>query len=693
MGSILKYDGRYVSRVLALVALYYFTSRLGFSLASVAQQVTVIWPPTGISLAAVLMFGPDIWLGIFLGAFLANITMHEPALAALCIGAGNTLEALAGAWLLRRFAGPAPNLAHVRDVLCLILFAAIISTAVSATIGTTSLCFAGLQPWTHYFPVWFTWWLGDAGGDVIVAPLILTWYYNPYLSLSRRGALEAAALALAVALYGIVISSQSEMFGIAQFYPSTVFPLLIWAAIRFGTRGVTTVNFLLSAIAIGLTAMHMGPFSQMPTGRVLDVLQTFTIIAGVTGLVMSAALRERAESEETEQESRIRLDVVLDNIVDGLITIDEKGTIRSYNKACTTIFGYTAAEVVGRNVKMLMPQDYAAHHDEYVSNYMKTGKAKIIGIGRELEGLRKDGTLFPMELSVAEVKMGRGVRYFSGIIRDISERKNAEKRLQAAHDYQQEIIGDLRQKEVELLRYTQDLKRSNQELDDFAYIASHDLKEPLRGLLTQASFLLEDYKDRLDAEGLRRLHRLQYLSLRMEKLIGDLLYFSRLGRTDLAVQELDVGEAVSEIRQMMDTLLKEKNARVVVPRSLPPVVCDKLRMVEVLRNLITNAIKYNDKPERVVEIGFLEKARAPHGDETNVFYVRDNGIGIAPEFHEAIFRIFKRLENPAASGEEGTGSGLTFVKKIIERHNGRIWLESAPGAGATFYFTIGTIDI
>ena len=692
MGSAFKYDSRYVARVLILATLYYITSKIGFNLSSVAEQVTVIWPPTGISLAAVLLFGPDIWLGIFLGVVLANLSVHEPVIVALSIGAGNTLEALAGAWLLHRFAGPSPNLAHMRDVLILILCAALLSTTISATIGTTSLCLAGLQPWKHYFPIWFTWWLGDAGGDVIIAPLLLAWYYTPYLSLSRRGMLEAAALALTIVAYTYIISVRPEVSGLAQFYPSAVFPLLIWAAIRFGTRGVTTVNFLFYGIAIGLTVMHLGPLSHMQTGLVLDILQTFTITAGITGLVMSAAIRERAESEETEQESRIRLDVVLDNIVDGLITIDDKGTIRSYNKACTTIFGYTAAEVIGRNVRMLMPEKHATHHNEYISNYLKTGKAKIIGIGRELEGLRKDGTLFPMELSVAEVKMGHGIRYFSGIIRDISERKNIEGNLQEAHLYQQQMIRDLQLKEGQLLRYTQDLKRSNQELDDFAYIASHDLKEPLRGLLTQTSFLLEDYKNKLDVDGLRRLHRLQYLSLRMEKLIGDLLYFSRLGRTDLAVQELDIGEAISEIRLMMDTFLKERNASIVVPQPLPLVVCDKLRIVEVLRNLITNAIKYNDKPERVAEIGFMNTAQAPHGPETNVFYVKDNGIGIDPEFHDAIFRIFKRLENPAVRQEEGTGSGLTFVKKIIERHNGRIWLESASGKGSTFYFTIGKID-
>ena len=253
----------------------------------------------------------------------------------------------------------------------------------------------------------------------------------------------------------------------------------------------------------------------------------------------------------------------------------------------------------------------------------------------------------------------------------------------------QKNVEELKHSSVVLGRYIEELKRSNQELDDFAYIASHDLKEPVRGLITQATFLLDDYQEKLDMEAIRRLRRLIYLSERMEQLVTDLLYFSRLGRTELAVKEIDPNEIVSEIRQMMDTFLKERNVRVTIPKRMPRVVCDKLRIAEVFRNLITNAVKYNDKPERLVEVGFLEEIETPHGREKNVFYVKDNGVGIGPEFHEAIFRIFKRLKNPAVKDEEGTGSGLTFVKKIIERHGGRIWLDSAPEKGSAFYFTIG----
>ena len=207
-------------------------------------------------------------------------------------------------------------------------------------------------------------------------------------------------------------------------------------------------------------------------------------------------------------------------------------------------------------------------------------------------------------------------------------------------------------------------------------------------MFNHASFLIEDYHDKLGPDGTHRLQRLSQLSQRMEHLVNDLLYFSRLGRTELAIQETDPNLIVGEIQQMMESFLKEYNAHIVVPKPMPHVICDRPRITEVFRNLITNAVKYNDKPERVVEVGFLEEAASPYGVQKNVFYVRDNGIGIEREFYDDIFRIFKRLQNPVGEKDSGTGAGLTFVKKIIERHKGHVWLESELGKGTTFYFTV-----
>jgi light-regulated signal transduction histidine kinase (bacteriophytochrome) len=173
----------------------------------------------------------------------------------------------------------------------------------------------------------------------------------------------------------------------------------------------------------------------------------------------------------------------------------------------------------------------------------------------------------------------------------------------------------------------------------------------------------------------------------MDRLIGNLLYFSELGNEKSAIQSCDPNAMIQDIEKMMSSLLKEKNARIIIPSPLPNITCDNTRITEVFRNLITNGVKYNDKKEPLIEVGFLKSMETPKGGEENVFYVRDNGIGIEPKNHQAIFAMFKKLR--PSTDKKSSGVGLAFVKEIIERHKGRVWLESEVGKGSTFYFTIG----
>jgi PAS domain S-box-containing protein len=385
---------------------------------------------------------------------------------------------------------------------------------------------------------------------------------------------------------------------------------------------------------------------------------------GQLGEVLTAFNARVEEIKRTSRElgrSQSALRAVVDHAVDGLITLDAAGIVKSYNPACERIFGYAESEVAGRHFKMLLPDPSQSPEDLVGDALGITGSA-----GREYNARRKGGAVFPVELSISAFTLD-GAQHFSGIVRDITQRKAAEE---------------------ELADYTRALERSNKELDDFAYIASHDLKEPLRGIHNHSRFLLEDNAEKLEKESVDRLDRLVYLSQRMERLVNDLLYFSRLGRQELAIQPADINEVIHDVESTLDVFLSERKAKILVPNKLPSVVCDKTKVTELFRNLITNAIKYNDKPEKSVEIGWFAQHKSADGEAMrNVFYVRDDGRGIAREFHTEIFRIFKRLQG-GKEKEEGTGVGLTFVKKIVERHGGRIWLESEPGHGTTFYFTL-----
>ncbi len=259
--------------------------------------------------------------------------------------------------------------------------------------------------------------------------------------------------------------------------------------------------------------------------------------------------------------------------------------------------------------------------------------------------------------------------------------------VEAAAELRKSIIDVVLQRSEELLKLNTELERSNVELDAFAYAASHDLKEPLRGIHNYTSLALREVGDTLPAPTRSRLDTVVRLTQRMESLINSLLHYSQVGRTELSLRETDVNEVVAQVLEVLRPRLEEARVEVRITGPLPPARCDRVRLAEVFTNLITNSIKYNDKAERWVEIG-----AGPDGVESHVaYFVRDNGIGIRPEYHDTIFRIFKRLHGRDKYGG-GTGTGLTIVKRIIERHNGRIWLESTPGQGSAFFFTLAAAE-
>ena len=350
---------------------------------------------------------------------------------------------------------------------------------------------------------------------------------------------------------------------------------------------------------------------------------------------------------------------IVANAIDGIITINGQGKIRSINNSVEQIFGYKEQDLIGKNIKCLMPEPYHSEHDSYIKNYQQTHQAQIIGIGRIVEGQRESGEIFPLDLGVTEFTIEDST-YFCGVVRDITKQVEQEQERES-------LIAKL--------------KISNEELDNFAYIASHDLKEPLRAIQNHADFLKQDYQSILDEDGVYKLNRLIYLSEKMEKLISDLLYFSRLGRENLSLTHIDMNLVVNEVLDRLAEKIQQLNV-VVTSHPLPPTYGDKTRIQEVFYNLIINAYKYNTSPAKHIEIGSVKD-----NSGNTIYFVSDNGIGIDMQFKREIFRIFKRLNSVKKYGE-GSGAGLTFVKKIIEQHNGKIWFDSALGKGTTFYFTL-----
>jgi signal transduction histidine kinase len=272
----------------------------------------------------------------------------------------------------------------------------------------------------------------------------------------------------------------------------------------------------------------------------------------------------------------------------------------------------------------------------------------------------------------------------------ITERTRAEEALRAAHTQLEERV---RQRTADLAEANAELERSNRDLEDFAYIAAHDLKEPLRSIHQLSEMALEDEAEDVGPRAAERLRRIQHVAGRMDSIINSLLEYSRVGHTGLAMAQVDLNAVVRDVVDSLRVMLDERRVQIRLPGPLPTLWCDSARVGEVFRNLIANAAKYNDKADKWIEIGVLAEQTARTGSnplETAppVLYVKDNGIGIPDRHRDVVFRMFKRLHGRDQFGG-GVGAGLAIVKAIVERHGGRIWIESSPGQGTSFYFTLG----
>ncbi|PSB02752.1 ATP-binding protein [Merismopedia glauca] len=266
--------------------------------------------------------------------------------------------------------------------------------------------------------------------------------------------------------------------------------------------------------------------------------------------------------------------------------------------------------------------------------------------------------------------------------------------IEAVAELRSLLVGVILRQADELAAVNIELKRSNDELDSFAYIASHDLKEPLRGIHNYANFLMEDYAEVLDEDGIRKLQTLVRLTQRLENLINSLLHFSRLGRTELSWQTVNLNALVQQAIATLKMSQQHSSVQFRLPRPLPTIKGDRTQLNELFTNLLSNASKYNNSPEKWVEIGFIDNSarKAPATPYSQLptpytFYVRDNGISIPQEHLDKIFQIFRRLHGRDEYGG-GTGVGLTIARKIVERHGGEIWVESMANQGSTFYFTL-----
>ena len=429
-------------------------------------------------------------------------------------------------------------------------------------------------------------------------------------------------------------------------------------------QDAVNLGFMMVIISYLLSVM-LSFIITNPLGKIVEGIRNYTAGSRNMSLPTNAQdeigelarsfqqlVRTLNASRQAEKDLLVRMQAIMDNTVDGLITIDEKGTIESFNTACTRIFGYTSNEVLGKNVKILMPEPYRGEHDTYLNNYKKTGEKKIMGTGREVLGLKKDGSTFPLDLSVSEVYV-HGRKIYSGIVRDITERKQAEDALVEA----------------------------NAELEEFAYRTSHDLKSPLVSSIALLDVTETSIKSNNIDNALHSITLIQESLKKLQKLVEDILALTRTKKEIVAPQAVDVLELINTTLEQLSYMDNFK--RINVEKNFDfngTLITQTARFRHIIQNLISNAIKYQDleKNKSFLMISTSEE------DSKFILKIEDNGIGIPPDKREDMFEMFQRF-HPRISF--GSGLGLYMVKKSADLLKGEIsYLDT--GDGSLFTLTL-----
>lgn len=373
----------------------------------------------------------------------------------------------------------------------------------------------------------------------------------------------------------------------------------------------------------------------------------------------SIAQRVKLRTHEL-QTSEMKTQKILDTILNGLITMDSKGTVILFNPAAEKIFQYQAEEVVGQNIKMLMPEPYHEHHDQYLKNYLETGIRKVIGIGREVLGKRKDGSVFPLRLTVGEMQVD-GVNQYVGIVRDITEQKQARLELIAAKEAAEE---------------------ANRLKSEFLNTMSHELRTPLTVIMGNISDLT-DLDDLPDPEEIVEITKdIEDSGDHLMVLINDMLDLSKIeaGKMILHRENTKTEEIIHSVINSLTVLAEKKGLNLVGQTDDSHIWADSIRVKQILLNIIGNAIKFTAEGEI--------KISTESDGQMVTFHIADTGCGIDEAGQKIIFDPFRQVDGSSKRTAGGTGLGLAITKKLVELHGGTIWLNSIIDQGSTFSFTL-----
>jgi signal transduction histidine kinase/integral membrane sensor domain MASE1 len=701
---------------LILAATYIAAGRFGLSLAFQFPSASPVWPPSGIALAALIIFGQRLAPGVLIGATIVNATTPgTPLLAASLIAIGNTLEAVVGAYLVANYARGRKAFNAPRDIIKAIFLAAICATTISATVGVTSLAPLGSSNWEGFWPIWLTWWLGDAVSIVVLTPFLLLWFDRPMPRLSAKRLGEVAAAFLILALIGQLVF-QAAAPGLKLYHFLTVPPLL-WVAYRFGRRGASLAVLVLSAIAIAGTVRGLGPFILRDANESLLFLQAFIGTVSVTVLVVAAAVAEQMRSEQF-----LRVQYGISRVLAEASSLADAAP--KILKAVCEAAGWELGAIwrVDSDAGMLRCVECWHLPSVALPEFERDSRARTFPSGAGLPGriwaaaqpawvrdVTKDDNFPRAPVAAREGLRGAFgfpillnnevlgvIEFFSRDVREpdqnflemigavgsqigpFIERKEGEAALRVAKEQLRTYADEL---EGRVARRTARLRATVESLESFSYSIAHDLRAPVRGMAGFARMLQEDYGPKLDADAHKYIGRILENAARMDRLILDLLAYGKMTHMELTQEPVPLEPVIRGAMEQLSGEIGASGAKIDLPASLPKVTGHRIVLEQVFTNLLGNALKFV-APGVTPQI---EITTQTNGDTVCV-WVRDNGIGIPSTAHERIFNVFERAH--AGNKYAGTGIGLAIVRKALERLGGRVGVESEPGKGSCFWLEL-----
>ena len=622
---------RYLGTLVALAGAYFGAAKLGIELSVAQGVVTPVWAPTGIAIAALFLGGRRLWPAVAVGAFLANATSGADVPVAAVIAVGNTLEAVLGSELLKQV-NVRPALDRVRDVLAVILLAAVVSPVVAATNGVNALWVAGDISGSDYDSRWLLWWVGDAMGALIVVPLVLVWSTRPYRGLTRRQIVEA------VAVLGALVGLSCLVFLAGYWrYPHLLFPVLIWATLRFAQLGAVTGSFVVTALAVAGAVDGSTPITERSTTQIVEILEGLLGAVAVALLVLGAVLSERARAERRAADALESLSEAQGLAHVGSWNWDIGSNRVTWSDELYRIYGLEPGSVdvtFESFLEQVHPDDRTVVR-EHVERANEDGRPFVF----EHRLVHPDGTV-RWSLSRGRVvtdERAHPVRMV-GTAQDVTERKQ---------------LDELR--------------------DSILATVSHELRTPLTSILGFA-ITLQERGEALDEETRAEIAaHLTSQGRKLDRLLSDLLDLDRLrlGHMLPSFHETDVVELVRQVASSFDS-----DHPVSVHGKSVLAQVDGPKVERIVENLIGNAVKHTP-PGTEIDVSVARE------DGGVLIRVDDRGSGIAEEDREAIFDPFNRGGATVAE-KPGTGIGLTLVAQFASLHGGRAWVEQNPGGGASF---------